>query len=80
MLDNSKEQLSAKVEVSNNQAVVEIELDTPAIEQLIENLQRLRDVGDHAHYFSEEWGGYSLIIPRTTPGQAPVHHIKITKV
>lgn len=80
-MDNSREKLSAQVEIAENgTGVLEIQIDRAAIDQLIKDLTALKDAGDHFHYFSEDWGGHNLTIDPHHPQSAPVHHIKITKV
>ena len=79
-MDIATDKLSAAIEVAEGQGIVEIQLDQPAIDQMIEDLQRLKAPSDHVHYFSENWGGHSLTVSTPRVGQIAVHHIKITKV
>lgn len=80
LVDKETETLSAKIEVSNGQGTVEIELDQNAIDRLIQDLKSLKSPSEHVHYFSEDWGGYHLTLPSDNNAGTPVHHIKITKV
>ena len=79
-MDSETEHFLASVSVTEGQSDVEIELDTAAIKTLISDLEQLLTPSDHVHYFSKQWGGFSLTIPTNLDGRTPVHHIKITKV
>lgn len=72
------------VEITNilqhDRCEVELYLSRDALSDLIQQLLFLKDEGDHAHFFTESWGG----LPLTTVNQGShttlVNHLRITLV
>jgi hypothetical protein len=65
------------------QDVVHVFADSEGLDLLIRDLARLRDStesGDHAHLFTESWGGHELSEEKFLDKTSLVHHVKIHKV
>lgn len=79
-MNNRENKISLEVNEIKNQFEVFLYLDESTLDVLIKDLQRLKDVGDHIHYMSDDWGGVSLSSELQNDKNGAVHHFQITKV
>lgn len=81
---DSKDYLLSVVSNSDGD-MVSIHLDLKGVENLIAELESLKDVllkneNEHTHLFSEDWGGYHLTTTKLEHQEVEVnqvHHVKI---
>ena len=59
---------------------VEIYLDRGALEELVQQLQHLKEPGDHCHFMTPTWGGKELQDEPHIQGNVIADHMKITLV
>lgn len=57
---------------------VEVYLDEEALRDLIKQLSFLKAKGDHAHFFTPEWGGAPLTERKQQTANTLVNHFRIT--
>lgn len=69
-----------EAKIGDSADVVEIYFDTEGLESLIEELSRLKEIGDHAHFMTPSWGGDELCEEKVLPINDLVHHLKLTLV
>lgn len=60
-----------------DQCEVEIYLDREALADLLKQLAFLNSEGDHAHFFTQSWGGNPLTDSAHVPGNVLVNHLRI---
>ena len=61
-------------------ALVELYLDAEAVDDIMQQLQKLRKSGDHVHLMTPSWGGAFLTEEPQVKGNTIVHHLRITLV
>ena len=59
---------------------VEMFLDEEALNDLLSQLERLNTKGDHAHFFTNAWGGAPLSDQAVLPGSTLVNHMRVTRI
>jgi hypothetical protein len=67
-------------QVERRGAQVEIYIDRASLEELLRDLRRLAEPGDHAHFMTPSWGGDMLSETPQVSTNAIVDHLKITLV
>ena len=61
-----------------NAAEVEVYLDKKGLEDLLNQLSRLKKEGDHLHFMSPAWGGHELTDKPYVEGNVVMPHLRIT--
>lgn len=69
--------MKISVELKPEQDEIEINVDQEALADLIRQLGFMKKTGDHAHFFSSQWGGEPLSDTPEDPSNKIIHHMKI---